>query len=166
MERKDSWQDSEDQFLANMVIEHIKRGSTQLAAFEDAGNRLRRSSAACGFRWNSEVRKQYEEAIQEAKECWRNLKRNKSRKQELQISSLSESNQEMLIEQVKFALNRIEDQIKGMYRELDNRSSEIKFIRQKLDILMSPEQKLSEDYNALIEILKRAKNLGILDRTS
>ena len=163
IERKDAWQPSEDQFLAQTVLEHIRRGNTQLNAFEDVSERLGRSAAACGFRWNSTVRKEYEDAIKEAKEFKRNSlkKTRKPIENQILVSNLSEDNT-ITIEQVKYAINRIQEHIRSMRQELDKRSNEINFIQQKLDILMKPEHKLSEDYNTLIEILKRARSLGAL----
>ncbi|TMW73112.1 RsfA family transcriptional regulator [Alteribacter natronophilus] len=67
MVRQDAWNNDEDLTLAETVLRHIRDGSTQLAAFEEVGRRLSRTPAACGFRWNSAIRKKYETAIQLAK---------------------------------------------------------------------------------------------------
>ncbi|MEK4529748.1 hypothetical protein NST38_30560 [Paenibacillus sp. FSL H8-0104] len=65
--RKDSWDVEADLLLAQTVLQYIETGSTQLKAFEEASEKLNRSKAACGFRWNSALRKQYEKDIEEAK---------------------------------------------------------------------------------------------------
>ncbi|WP_134700252.1 RsfA family transcriptional regulator [Ammoniphilus sp. YIM 78166] len=65
--RQDAWTPDDDLLLAEVTLRHIREGSTQLAAFEEVGEKLGRTSAACGFRWNSFVRKKYEAAIQIAK---------------------------------------------------------------------------------------------------
>jgi prespore-specific regulator len=65
--RQDAWSDDDDLILAEMTLRHIREGGTQLSAFEEVGERIGRTSAACGFRWNSYVRKKYESAIQIAK---------------------------------------------------------------------------------------------------
>lgn len=65
--RQDAWSEDDDLLLAEVVLRHIREGSTQLNAFEEVGVRLGRTPAACGFRWNSLVRKRYESAIQIAK---------------------------------------------------------------------------------------------------
>ena len=72
--RQDSWSPGDDTLLAQTVLEHIKKGSTQLKAFEEIGRILKRTASACGFRWNSYVRKQYKEAIEAAKESRKFLK--------------------------------------------------------------------------------------------
>ena len=66
--RQDSWTDDNDLLLASTVLQNIRNGGTQLAAFKEVSKLLARTSAACGFRWNSYVRKQYQEEIQQAKQ--------------------------------------------------------------------------------------------------
>nr|WP_269799452.1 RsfA family transcriptional regulator [Bacillus sp. FJAT-44742] len=65
--RQDAWNEDEDLILAEVVLRHIREGSTQLAAFEEVGEKLKRTAAACGFRWNAAIRKKYESAIALAK---------------------------------------------------------------------------------------------------
>lgn len=72
--RQDAWSHEDDLLLAETVLRHIRQGSTQLNAFEEVGDKLNRTSAACGFRWNAEVRQNYEQAVEIAK---RQRKQNK-----------------------------------------------------------------------------------------
>ncbi|MDQ0214197.1 prespore-specific regulator [Oikeobacillus pervagus] len=65
--RQDAWTEEDDLLLAETVLRHVREGSTQLNAFEEVGDQLNRTSAACGFRWNAVVRHQYEKALQLAK---------------------------------------------------------------------------------------------------
>ncbi|WP_147535030.1 RsfA family transcriptional regulator [Bacillus marasmi] len=65
--RQDAWTDENDLLLAETVLRHVREGSTQLNAFEEVGDKLNRTSAACGFRWNAVVRHQYEKALDLAK---------------------------------------------------------------------------------------------------
>lgn len=65
--RQDAWTDENDLLLAETVLRHVREGSTQLNAFEEVGDKLDRTSAACGFRWNAVVRHRYEKALQLAK---------------------------------------------------------------------------------------------------
>lgn len=66
-QRQDAWSEENDLLLAETVLRHVREGSTQLNAFEEVGDRLNRTSAACGFRWNAVVRHQYEKALSLAK---------------------------------------------------------------------------------------------------
>ncbi|MUK89542.1 RsfA family transcriptional regulator [Ornithinibacillus sp. L9] len=66
--RQDAWTEDEDVILAETVLRYIREGKTQLEAFKEVAKQLSRTSAACGFRWNATIRKQYQEAIQQAKE--------------------------------------------------------------------------------------------------
>ncbi|MCH1626174.1 RsfA family transcriptional regulator [Fredinandcohnia quinoae] len=65
--RQDAWTEENDLLLAETVLKHVREGSTQLNAFEEVGDHLNRTSAACGFRWNAVVRHDYEKALQLAK---------------------------------------------------------------------------------------------------
>ncbi len=76
--RQDAWTPDDDLILAEVTLRHIREGGTQLRAFEEVGERIGRTPAACGFRWNSCVRKKYEAAIAIAKA--QRQKRNQARK--------------------------------------------------------------------------------------
>ncbi|MBM7571722.1 RsfA family transcriptional regulator [Aquibacillus albus] len=65
--RQDAWSQDEDILLAETVLRYIREGKTQLEAFKEVGKRLSRTPAACGFRWNASIRKQYQQAVQLAK---------------------------------------------------------------------------------------------------
>lgn len=73
--RQDAWSHEDDLLLAETVLRHIREGSTQLNAFEEVGDKLNRTSAACGFRWNAEVRKKYYQAMELAKKQRKDRKR-------------------------------------------------------------------------------------------
>ncbi len=73
--RQDAWSHEDDLLLAETVLRHIREGGTQLNAFEEVGDRLDRTGAACGFRWNAIVRKKYEQAVSIAKRQRKHMKR-------------------------------------------------------------------------------------------
>ncbi|WP_102345454.1 RsfA family transcriptional regulator [Bacillus sp. Marseille-P3661] len=73
--RQDAWSHEDDLLLAETVLRHVREGSTQLNAFEEVGDKLNRTAAACGFRWNAEVRQKYEQAVQLAKKQRKQMKR-------------------------------------------------------------------------------------------
>ncbi|QDP40705.1 RsfA family transcriptional regulator [Radiobacillus deserti] len=73
--RQDAWSHEDDLLLAETVLRHIREGSTQLNAFEEVGDKLNRTSAACGFRWNAEVRQKYDQAVAIAKRQRKEKKR-------------------------------------------------------------------------------------------
>ena len=65
--RQDAWMEENDILLAETVLRHVREGSTQLSAFEEVGDALNRTAAACGFRWNAVVRRDYEQELEDAK---------------------------------------------------------------------------------------------------
>lgn len=73
--RQDAWSHEDDLLLAETVLRHIREGSTQLKAFDEVGDHLNRTSAACGFRWNAEIRQKYISAIDMAKRQRKEKKR-------------------------------------------------------------------------------------------
>lgn len=81
--RQDAWSHEDDLLLAETVLRHIREGSTQLEAFEEVGDNLNRTGAACGFRWNAIVRKKYEQAIEIAKKQRKQRKRAEQRAKSL-----------------------------------------------------------------------------------
>ncbi|OAB32998.1 hypothetical protein [Paenibacillus glacialis] len=68
VERKNAWSNTDDMILATTVLDHIKKGSTQTKAFEEAAQLLSRSPSASAFRWNGVVRQQYESELLTIKE--------------------------------------------------------------------------------------------------
>ncbi|CAM3097362.1 RsfA family transcriptional regulator [Sporolactobacillus spathodeae] len=81
--RQDAWSHEDDLLLAETVLRHIREGSTQLDAFEEVGDKLNRTGAACGFRWNAIVRRKYEQAIAIAKKQRKQKKRAEQREKTL-----------------------------------------------------------------------------------
>ena len=73
--RQDAWSHEDDLMLAETVLRHVREGSTQLKAFDEVGDRLSRTSAAVGFRWNAIVRERYEQALKLAKKQRKEMKR-------------------------------------------------------------------------------------------
>ncbi|WP_257346238.1 RsfA family transcriptional regulator [Pseudalkalibacillus decolorationis] len=73
--RQDAWSEENDLLLAETVLRHVREGSTQLQAFEEVGDKLDRTSAAVGFRWNAIVRKKYEQALKIARRQRKEKKR-------------------------------------------------------------------------------------------
>lgn len=180
--RQDAWNQDEDLLLAEVVLRHIREGSTQLQAFEEVGKQLSRTSAACGFRWNSYVRKQYKSGIELAKKQRKEQKKqvsiqgNTPEKEslaiELQRVDKNYSNYDISFQQVldylselnkkaeTYTIEKVEKQ-----KQLDN----IKELEKKVYYLASENEKLSlelktieNDYRSLIEIMERARKMVVL----
>lgn len=69
--RSDAWKSEEDKKLADIVLGEVRKGNTQLHAFEVAADSLSgRTAQACGFRWNIVLRNrpEYKKALGEAKQ--------------------------------------------------------------------------------------------------
>lgn len=63
--RMDTWTLEEDETLKRTVMDFIRLGRTQLAAFEEAAQIIGRTPKSCGFRWNGKLRRDHEQEIAE-----------------------------------------------------------------------------------------------------
>lgn len=109
--RSDSWTPEEDTILAGKVLRAVSDGYTQLHAFEQACNTLGRTPGACGFRWNTTVRKQYRDALALAKQvAYQNKHQNKS-----EVMSTTPANTEYEPEVVKtdYSTSRVKSKTLG-----------------------------------------------------
>ncbi|MBD0379159.1 RsfA family transcriptional regulator [Paenibacillus sedimenti] len=189
--RQDAWSDEDDLILAEVTLRHIREGSTQLSAFEEVGERIGRTAAACGFRWNSFVRKKYEAAIQIAKA--QRQKRTQLKKHAavsissssiamLDASDLTSGKPDSFTEEtlsidavIRF-LRQWRNTYQDMNRHIKNLEKELQDKEDELDRLGRENDKLNkqvnevetdyrvvnDDYKALIQIMDRARKLAFL----
>lgn len=68
MYRKDAWTIEEDQLLMKTIINKVKEGGTQLEGIKQGSKLLSRTEAACGYRFNAILRKEYADDLKAAKE--------------------------------------------------------------------------------------------------
>lgn len=171
--REDAWDENHDLTLVNTVISHIKNGSTQLAAFEESASRLNRTAAACGFRWNKELRSQYETEINDAKSFRMNLKQQK--KQQVRITSVSSLEYGSIVPKYEEDFNQIikiaRDQAQK-FEQLINENSKLKLeineLKNQRNYNDSAPKKTNEDVatedlQTFIKIMNRARNLTTLN---
>lgn len=182
--RQDAWSQDEDLLLAEVVLRHIREGGTQLQAFEEVGKQLSRTSAACGFRWNSFVRKQYKTGIELAKKQRKELKKqtvpveeekeNESGILAAPTPSLSKGTSDGTI-----TIQAVIHFLEGLHKKAEStmtieedreRSFEkIKDLEKKIYYLAAENERLAknlkaieEDYRSLIEIMERARKMVVL----
>ncbi|MBM6618563.1 RsfA family transcriptional regulator [Bacillus suaedaesalsae] len=177
--RQDAWTQDEDLLLAEVVLKYIREGGTQLSAFEEVGRNLSRTSAACGFRWNSYVRKQYKQGIELAKQQRKELKK-EGPTPKAHVVEDTHSNEEnslnsddqLTLSDVIAYLRRYEQSedtqgtLKEEYDHLKERVSSLedentrlkkekKEVEKQLDLV-------KEDYKALMGIMDRARKMMML----
>ncbi|MBW5444844.1 RsfA family transcriptional regulator [Cohnella sp. CFH 77786] len=187
--RQDAWSPDDDLILAEVTLRHIRDGSTQLAAFEEVGQRIGRTSAACGFRWNSCVRKRYDEAIGMAKQ--QRQKRNYLKKQgisalagnerltaeegdnakneTLSAESLSLEAIIRYLRQWKGTVQEMSRQIRQLEKELKEKDDQLREYKEEnerlskeVNVVQTDYQVVNDDYKALIRIMDRARRLAFL----
>lgn len=190
--RQDAWSENDDLVLAEVTLRNIREGGTQLGAFEEVGDKIGRTSAACGFRWNSCVRKKYEAAIQIAKA--QRQKRSQIKKGttsfstssttllDLEEGSIPQTKQDAYAEesisidavirylkQWKGTYIEMNRQIKMLEKLLREREDELHHVKRDKDRMnkeMSEVQTdyrmVNDDYRALIQIMDRARKMAFL----
>ena len=177
--RQDAWTEDDDLLLAEVTLRHIREGSTQLAAFEEVAEKLGRTPAACGFRWNSCVRKNYDAAIQIAKSQRQGLNKRRRNKQvsvsqsELErqsdpVSSLATVIRFLRQHKQEYAetskrVRQLEKQLSEREAELEQLRTEHEELKRKVNNTEADYQSINDDYKALIKIMERARKLALLD---
>ncbi|RKJ68972.1 RsfA family transcriptional regulator, partial [Butyricicoccus sp. 1XD8-22] len=177
-----AWLKENDELLAEAVLRHVKEGSTQLNAFEEAGDALNRTAAACGFRWNAVVRRLYEkelaEAKKERKERMRVLGMNgRRRNQGVYLLPSSQSSEEtksiplsalnldiVIAYLLRLQHNSGSDNEAIKWRQIANAATEkIKDLERTIKQLETENKEIREDYEQFVQIMNRARRLVTLE---
>lgn len=181
--RQDAWSQDEDLLLAEVVLRHIREGGTQLQAFEEVGKQLTRTSAACGFRWNSFVRKQYKSGIELAKKQRKELKKqtavgsgeppeDAARLETVSLQPGTEQGDELNLSAVicfleglrkkAEATNEYEDEKKKYSEQIKELEKKNYYLAAENERLKKNLQLIEEDYRSLLEIMERARKMVVL----
>src|SRR5699024_1361852 len=174
--------------LAETVLRHIREGSTQLNAFEEVGDELNRTSAACGFRWNAEVRNKYIDAIELAKRQRKERKRAQAaqmkkdlstrsytphvNKQSTLVMEPSESSDMTLdgvihflqsLQKDYYASNQSIKKAEKIQEENKQLHEDISVLEKELSVTKKKLATVEEDYQTFIQIMERARKMTVLE---
>ncbi|EDL64744.1 RsfA family transcriptional regulator [Bacillus sp. SG-1] len=186
--RQDAWSQDEDLLLAEVVLRHIREGGTQLQAFEEVGRKLSRTAAACGFRWNSFVRKQYKSGIELAKRQRKESKKqpvpsparevkqpdvkhevaSADKKVEPQSSKVTLNGVIEFLEGLKDNLNQ-DKELESAYKKLEEYVGKIEQQLEKLkeenSVYKEKLELLEEDHQSLLSIFEKARKMALLQES-
>ncbi|OFW79476.1 MAG: transcriptional regulator [Alicyclobacillus sp. RIFOXYA1_FULL_53_8] len=179
--RSDAWTPEDDTRLAEIVLHHIRIGSTQLRAFEESANELGRTSAACGYRWNGVVRKNHRDDIEQAKQERKNAQRSQhaviSTSNSADTLPTTMTSSDSMKEVIKF-LETYDEQYQKLRKQVETLDAERRALVDKVRELESKvtlpspvssdpvtPQQLEEDSKALFAIMERARKLLESDAT-
>lgn len=124
--RKDQWTADDDEKLAEIVIQAVQNGKTQLEAFAEAATVLNRTKQACGFRWNKTLRQQYGQMLNSVRKRPKQLMRSHLK---LALSSFDE-------------LTEAYNDLEVRYRELQTEHDRIiKWLQQGANFIENEHQK-------------------------
>lgn len=188
--RQDAWSHEDDLLLAETVLRHVREGSTQLNAFEEVGDELNRTSAACGFRWNAEVRQGYIQAMELAKRQRKEKKRafdtvQKQQKnhvpavnrlpvyQSQHVESEEQASEAMPLASIIYQLQQYHQQEEHASQstyKLQQVSRENKQLKdQVIDLEKQMKEKelqfitMKDDYETFVQIMERARKMTVFD---
>ncbi|MDA2067910.1 RsfA family transcriptional regulator [Bacillus cereus] len=151
--RQDSWTNDNDLLLASTVLQNIRNGGTQLSAFKEVAKLLNRTPAACGFRWNSYVRKQYQEEIKQAKQNRKMGNNISPSQQKKETNSLS-----MTLDDIILFLQNYKKT-----NEFTNLQSQIKNLEVENQSLLQRVTMYEEEYRMLLNHIDRSRSLVVID---
>ncbi|MDX8342990.1 RsfA family transcriptional regulator [Rossellomorea sp. YZS02] len=177
--RQDAWSQDEDVLLAEVVLRHIREGGTQLQAFDEVGKKLSRTSAACGFRWNSFVRKQYKSGIELAKKQRKHSKKHSALSKTLEgkpetpkAVSTEDAPEAFSMGSMIQYLQKAEEAVRNEERVRNENSQLTEQISQLQDKLQGAEEELreyeekytllEEDHKSLLAIFEKARKMALL----
>lgn len=191
--RQDAWSHEDDLMLAETVLRQIREGGTQLKAFEEVGDRLNRTAAACGFRWNAEIRQKYIQAIEIAKKQRKERKRafaSKMMNNQMQIEQedqewdevnidmedMQDTNvvaEEITLDAVITFLQdynkksnnseQLQNENERLMKENQQLMTEKDRLEKKLQRMNERREMIQEDYQSLIQIMDRARRMVLFD---
>ncbi|MCS1350604.1 RsfA family transcriptional regulator [Mechercharimyces sp. CAU 1602] len=175
--RQDAWTSEDDLILAEVTLRHIREGSTQLLAFEEVAEKLGRTPAACGFRWNSDVRKKYDAAIQIAKSQRQKNAQARGKSARMTFTDEFGKEENLSIDSIIRFLRHYKNELRDMKayqekleRDLEEREEKISRLehenmnmRGRLDHVETDYQVVNDDYKALIQIMDRARKMAFLE---
>lgn len=174
--RQDAWTLEDDTLLADIILRHVRTGSTQLNAFREAGQLLGRTDSACGFRWNAVVRKQFAAEIEVAKAERRSHKMAQGQEvkpreafeieqdDEAGTTELSWNGVLQFLRSRKGETQSVTARVRQLERELQDKEEEIQQVlaeneqlRAELRTMVRNLSQVRQDYLALLQILDRAR---------
>ncbi|WP_050182883.1 RsfA family transcriptional regulator [Domibacillus robiginosus] len=177
--RQDAWSEDNDLLLAETVLRHVREGSTQLKAFEEVGDILNRTAAACGFRWNAVIRSQYEKALglarKQRKQHFRHLQKKESTRN-LHVVLDNDPADQIIIEDTSPSLLTMRDII-AFLKNMDASQADYESLRQELDTVKREKAAIEvkyaelekravmmkEDYEEIVKIMNRARKMVIFE---
>ena len=174
--RQDAWSAEDDARLASIVLRHIREGSTQLSAFEESGELLGRTAAACGYRWNACVRKLHLSAIDLAKLERKEHKEEKESAPEVDAqapvdgAAVTWNVVFRFLKQFRHDCGVLQARVRQFEREAEAERQEGEKLRrdrldllQKLNQLSREHEIISEDHRALLHIVERARRRSLAE---
>lgn len=155
--RQDAWSNEEDLLLSEVVLRQIREGGTQLSAFKEVGQLLSRTAAACGFRWNSHVRKVQEKYIEDAKRYRKTSLRKKEVIMQKEVKNVEHIEREKIA--IDFLIEWLDDIRKNNY-QVFHFQEDYHRIKKENEFLVSKIKKLEEEYFTILDFVDKKRTIA------
>jgi prespore-specific regulator len=121
------WTEAEDEMLRGAVLRSIGSGETQLHAFVEMGERLGRTSGACGFRWNAVLKQQDPHLYTEAKRTRVHQQMKKRRRDPVGLFSQMGSS----LQQVEKGWKQLQQEVHALKEKLQKKEESLQRLREE-----------------------------------
>ncbi|WP_158737528.1 RsfA family transcriptional regulator [Alteribacillus sp. YIM 98480] len=170
--RQDAWSEKDDRLLANTVLKHIREGSTQLKAFDETGDMLERTSAACGFRWNAIVRQKFEHKVKEAKRE-RKMRMRATANQAANQINPSRHSSSLTIDHIITHLDGVANELdqhgpaplEDIEKEITSLEHAKKTLQQEINEMKNEYNTMKRDYDTIVHMMNRAREMAMTEES-
>ena len=159
--RHDGWDEKQDKIVLDTVLKHYSEGGTQIAGYEEAGEKLGRTAGACGFRFNSLLRYKYKKRFEEAKKQrleWRKAKgrpiRQKAPEGRIGVVTVQQKEQTSEYKQALYAVLDQVEWIAEIETEMETLEKKMKSVELQKE---AAKQELAHRIDALTQIKKSSR---------
>lgn len=155
--RQDAWSSEEDLLLSEVVLRQIREGGTQLSAFKEVGQLLSRTSAACGFRWNSHVRKVQEKHIEDAKKYRKSIAKKNEILSPKNDTKVNVQLSEQLV--IDFMIEWFES-IKENNYQIFHFQDEYHRLKKENELLVNKLKRLETEYFTILDFVEQKRSVA------
>lgn len=160
--RQDVWKADEDELLVDTILRFIRDKKTQTEALEVVSKKLGRTTAACGFRWNSVLRKKYKEEIEQAKmESGKTPEKTKKDKD----TAITYEKVRQFLDQMYYKLQSLDEKKWTSYcKKIKDLKSELEKTKIQNEQLIKELEKMREENDYLNGIVGKVRNVVVTDK--
>lgn len=162
MNTQKKWTSDEDLIVAEVVLRHVREGSTATKAFMELSNTLNKKTTTVLARWNDVLRHQYLQALEIAKKQGSKLKKTniKNNTVKLMLPVISTENDDHVLKSMNNKVNTMEEVIDFLQTVkvnnpvLEKENTKLKKENEELKQQLSQYKEMEETYQQMMAFVK------------